>query len=149
MKNYLCKKKMNNPYHPILRDRQVIKDALRLINDKINGCGFDFMEDTEGKRPSIAFANSHEGDRSLIILASFDFSYYHNLELVFYDVAHTDISPGSRWWDNWSGDQIELSDESNSDYFEFRFNRGPGKTDQYQVRAKGFSYLFEQVSHRL
>ncbi len=138
---------MNNIYHPKLTQRPEIENALKLINDKINGCGYSFKEDTAGSRPSIAFANSSEDDRSLIILASFDFSYYHNLEMVFYEVSYTNIHPGASWSDHWSKNQIEVSHLNFPEGYYFFINRGGYNEKQGIVRAKGFSYLFQNVGN--
>lgn len=107
------------------------------------------MEDSDGFKPSIAFANSTEADNSVIILASFDFFYYHNLEMVFYNVAFNDIQPRSQWWDHWKKDQIELADEAYDEGFKFKFNRGGENAKCGIIIARGFSYLFQQVSHRI
>ena len=130
-----------------LTDRASIAAAVRDINDRINGCGFNFMEDTAGNFRSVASEHIKEPNL-LIILASFDFSYYHDLELVFYDVSYTDIGSEYYWWDHWTKDQLELSDKESSDGFEFRFNIGTNKDTQYTIMAKGFSYHFEKIGYR-
>ena len=84
----------------------------------------------------------------LIVLASFDFSYYHDLEMVFYNVSYTNIPSDAPWWGYWTKDQLEMSEQEGPDGFEFRFNIGTHKEEQYIVRAKGFLYLFEHVSYR-
>lgn len=137
---------MSTLSHLILTERLAIKDALRLINDKINGCGFSFREATKDN-DRLSFENENPSEKQMIIESSFDFCYYHDLELVFYDVGFTDIGHEDYWWDHWDKDQIELSDETFLDGFEFRFNPGPHKEYQYVVRAKRFSYLFEQVNY--
>ena len=106
------------------------------------------MEDTDGRFNSIAFNLSKENDNSIIILASFDFSYYHNLELVFYDKGYCTIGPEYSWWDHWTKDQLELSDEDFPDGFEFRFNIGTNSDRQYIVHAKVFSYHLERISNK-
>ena len=136
---------MDNPYHKKLTDKQDIANAVRYINDSINGRGLNFMEDTAGRWSSIAFANSKENDHSIIILASFDFSYYHDLELVFYDVGYSNLGYEYSWWDHWTKDQLELGDEEFPDGFEFRFNRGTNSDVQYIIHAKSFSYHLERI----
>lgn len=134
-------------FHKKLADQKSIAAAIHYINDKINGCGFSFMEDTQGKYKSWAFDEIGE-KKILIILASFDFSYYHNLELVFYDVSYTDISPEDSWWDHWTKDQLEFNELNNKSGFEFRFNIGTHTDEQFIVKAKGFSYCFEKMHYR-
>src|SRR6185369_2332533 len=111
-----------------------------LINDSINGCGFNFLVDKE-----ISYRENEIPGNSLIVIASFDFSYYHDLELVFYDVISTDLEVEMEWWDHWEKDQIELGEENSHGEFEFKFNRGTHKDTQYSVRSKGFSYRFGTV----
>src|SRR5574338_30463 len=134
-------------FHKKLTDRESIAAAVKDVNERINGTGFSFMEDTAGKFKSIASDTVHEKN-ILIILASFDFSYYHNLEMVFYEVSYTDINPGDEWWDHWTKDQLELSKANDPGEFEFRFNIGTHKEEQFIVKAKGFSYCFENVGYR-
>jgi hypothetical protein len=134
-------------YHSKLTDRASIATAVKEINEKINGCGFDFREDTHGRWPSVAYRNISEPG-ILIILSSFDFFYYHDLEIVFYDVSYTNIPSKADWWDHWTKDQLELSPEDFPEGFEFRFNIGTNTDKQYTVRSKAFSYLFEHVSYK-
>jgi hypothetical protein len=134
----------NKIYHPRLTDRQRIETAVKDINTKVNGTGLDFREDTDGLYKSIAWINFNEPGM-LIILASFDFSYYHDLEIVFYDVSYTDIESEYSWWGHWSKDQLELHDSSVPGEFEFRFNIGTHKEEYYTVRAKAFSCHFERL----
>lgn len=138
----------NQVLHKKLTDREGIKDAIRKINDAINGCGLSFMEDTDGRYQSYAYSNISEKN-ILIVLASFDFSYYHDLELVFYEVEHTSVGNGYSWWDHGEKDQIELAAEEKPGVFEFRFNVGTHSDKQYIVRAKGFSYYSDKVVYRL
>jgi len=138
---------MSTNIHKKLTDRENIAAAVKYINDNINGSGFSFMEDTKGDFRSLAWSNIKETNM-LIILASFDFSYYHDLELVFYDVDYTDIGPEYSWWDHWTKDQLEIGEENNPEIFEFRFNIGPQNEKQYTVMAKGFSYHFGKMIYR-
>jgi hypothetical protein len=80
--------------HRKLRSHEEITDAIRSINDRINGCGFNFKEDSDGLTRSVALAHVADSDKAIIILASFDFSYYHDLEMVFYDVSYSTVGPG-------------------------------------------------------
>src|SRR5689334_452476 len=130
---------MPTEIHKKLTDRESIAAAVKYINEMVNGRGFNFMEDTAGEfTRSLAWRNIKEPN-ILIILASFDFSYYHDLEIVFYDVSYTTIAPEYSWWDHWTKDQLELSEKDFPDGFEFRFNRGTNTDVQYIVHAKAFS----------
>jgi hypothetical protein len=139
---------MPTEIHKKLTDRESIAAAVKYINEMVNGRGFNFMEDTAGEfTRSLAWRNIKEPN-ILIILASFDFSYYHDLEIVFYDVSYTTIGPEYSWWDHWTKDQLELSEKDFPDGFEFRFNRGTNTDVQYIVHAKAFSYHFEKIVYR-
>ena len=105
------------------------------------------MEASNGNNRSIAFNILDENSNAVIILASFDFSYYHNLELVFYEVGYNNIPFEAYWWDHWTKDQLELSDENFPDGFEFRFNLGTQGDRQYRIHAKGFSYYLENFGY--
>jgi hypothetical protein len=135
--------------HIKLTDSDSIALAVKDINNRINGCGFSFLEDSGGKFKSYAVDECKLNiPGNLIILASFDFSYYHDLEIVFYDVSQSNIDPEDTWWDHWTKDQIELSDKHLPDGFEFYFNIGTHKEDQFLVIAKGLSYHFGNMSYQ-
>ena len=144
---------MSKDLHKKLTDRESIQAAVKYINDSINGRGFNFMDDTTGTMVSLASPIIKENPHSILILASFDFSYYHNLELIFYEVGYTNLGYEYSWWDHWTKDQIELGDEvpianGTPNEFEFRFNRGTHSDIQYIIRAKAFSYHFEKFAYR-
>ena len=79
-----------------------------------------------------------------IVLASFDFAYYHDLEIVFYDVGYSDIPSEAPWWGHWTKDQLEFYDTDIPREFEFRFNMGTHTDRQFTIKAKAFSYHFER-----
>jgi hypothetical protein len=135
-----------NEFHSRLSERQHIEAAVKFVNDSIKGRGLNFREDTDGRYKSLAWINIDEPGM-MIVLASFDFSYYHDLELVFYDTGFTNLPKGDSWWDHWAKNQLELSEKDFPDGFEFRFNIGTGSDNQYIIRAKGFSYYLGNVSH--
>ena len=126
--------------HTQLNDRATILEAVRSINNSVNGSGFNFLVDKDN-----AYRENELPGNALIVLASFDFSYYHDLELVFYDVIATDLNVEMEWWDHWEKDQIELGEENLPGEFDFRFNRGTHKDTYYSIRSKGFSYHFGTV----
>jgi len=130
--------------HQIIQDRATIEQALRTINDKINGCGFNFQVD-KNDAGYISYPEEQVPSNVLVVLCSFDFSYYHDLELVFYDVSFTDLDPGDMWWDHWEKDQVEMNPNYTGEGFEFYFNRGTHTDVQLIVRAKAFSYHFGTV----
>src|SRR6185503_19656600 len=138
--------------HRRLENYNEIADAIKYINERINGCGFNFMEDSARLHRSIASAHVTDDDKALVILASFDFSYYHDLEMVFYNVVYTNIGEEDMWWDHWTKDQLELQneimkDEKGNSVFELRFNIGTDRDTQYIIRAEKFSYHFGHVSY--
>ena len=139
--------------HKRLDNYDEIARAVRDINDRINGRGFNFREDSACLHKSFARGHVSDADKALVILSSFDFSYYHDLEIIFYNVIYSDIGEEYNWWDHWAKDQLELQNEVASDakgdaIFEFRFNRGTHRDDQFIVRAKQFSYHFGHVPYR-
>lgn len=138
----------NLPFHHRLTDKQSIIAAVKDINNKVNGTGLDFREDTDGFHQSLAWMNFNEPNM-LIVLASFDFMYYHDLEIVFYGVSHSNISSGDSWWGHWTKDQLQFNEQDSPDGFEFRFNIGTHSDRQYIIKAKAFSYHFQQVSHKV
>jgi len=138
--------------HKPLQNYQEIADAVKIINERVNGTGFSFLEDSACRCKSFASEYVGKQDNAIVILASFDFSYYHDLEMIFYNVLVSNIGEEYYWWDHWTKDQIELSkeiikDETGKSFFEFRFNIGTNKEDQYIVRAEKFSYHFGHVSY--
>ena len=138
--------------HKPLTNHNDIAKAVRYINDRINGRGFNFMEDSARHHKSFALDHVSNSDNAIIILSSFDFSYYHDLEMVFYNVSHNTVGEEYSWWDHWIKDQIELNEEiltneKGQPLFEFRFNIGTHTDRQYIIRAEKFSYHFGHVSY--
>ena len=142
-----------NELHKRLTNYHDIAEAIHNINERINGCGFNFKEDSDGFTRSVALAYVADSDKAIIVLASFDFSYYHDLEMVFYNVSYSTVGPGYSWWDHWNKDQIEFvgeieANDKDSTGFEFRFNRGTKGEVQYVIKASAFSYYDGHVSYR-
>ena len=138
--------------HKRLTNPIEIAEAIKRINDRINGSGLSFKEDSDGLTRSVALAHIADSDKAIIVLASFDFSYYHDLEMVFYNVSYSTVGSGYSWWDHWTKDQIEFIGEvggkdENLTNFEFRFNRGTKSNEQYIIRASAFSYYDGHVSY--
>ena len=75
------------PIHDGLSNYVEIVAAIKDINNRINGRGFNFREDSSGLHKPITLAYVSEDDKAIILLASFDFSYCRYLELVFYNVS--------------------------------------------------------------
>jgi hypothetical protein len=138
--------------HKRLDKYEEIADAVMVINARINGCGFNFREDSARREKSFASSHVNDLDNATIILSSFDLSYYHDLEIVFYNVCYSTIGEEYMWWDHWTKNQLELQEEIFKDgkgnsFFEFRFNIGANRDDQYIIRAEKFSYHFEHMSY--
>jgi len=138
--------------HKRLTNYDEIAEAVKYINERINGCGFNFLEDSDCRSKSFASNCVKEEDNALVILASFDFSYYHDLEMIFYNVYMSTVLKEYMWWDHWTKDQLETSknmftDENGNSCFEFRFNIGTAKEEQHIIRAEKFSYHFGHVSY--
>ena len=138
--------------HHRLDKYEEIADAVMIINARINGCGFNFREDSARREKSFASSCVDDSDKAVIILASFDFSYYHDLEMIFYNVSYSTVGEEYIWWDHWTKNQLELQEEVFKDekgdlIFEFRFNIGTNRDEQYIIRAEKFSYHFGHVSY--
>src|SRR6185503_16111540 len=123
-----------------------------MINARINGCGFNFKEDSARREKSFASTVVTDEDNAVIILASFDFSYYHDLEMIFYNASYSTVGEEYTWWDHWTKNQLELQeetfkDEKGNSVFEFRFNIGTNSDKQYVIRAEKFSYHFGHMSY--
>ena len=142
----------NESVHKRLTNYDEIAEAVKYINERINGCGFNFLEDSDCRSKSFASNCVKEEDNALVILASFDFSYYHDLEMIFYNVYVSTILKEYMWWDHWTKDQLEICtdpfiDKDGNSFFEFRFNIGTAKEEQHIIRAEKFSYHFGHVSY--
>lgn len=110
------------------------------------------MEDSARRCKSFASNCVSDSDNAIIILSSFDFSYYHDLEMIFYQTSYSTVGEEYYWWDHWEKDQIELSSavltsEKGQSCFEFRFNKGAHSDIQYIIHAEMFSYHFGRVSY--
>src|ERR1043165_7810272 len=138
--------------HKRLDNYSEIANAVNYINKRIKSCGFNFMEDSDCRSRSFASNCVKAEDKALVILASFDFSYYHDLEMIFYNVYISTVLKEYSWWDHWTKDQLEISkdifkDENGNSFFEFRFNIGTNKDKQHIIRAEKFSYHFGHMSY--
>lgn len=101
-----------------------IQQAIQLFNKHAYNAGFEFK------------VYSSEAS-CLYIQASFDFSYYINVDIECREVLYTNISPKGSWPDAWYNDQMfvlseeeleniidfhEIDIKTNKDYFGIVFN---------------------------
>jgi hypothetical protein len=80
---------------PVYKTRNQIELALKLFNERAHNAGFEFKVKGTG--------NQH-----VQIEASFDFAYYINVRLDFYEVIYTNLKAGQSWPDAWHSDQISM-----------------------------------------
>ncbi|MCB0507617.1 MAG: hypothetical protein R2739_05360 [Chitinophagales bacterium] len=93
---------------PTFSNYTTIQKAVELFNKQAYNVGFDFKVYTI--EPSC-----------LYVQASFDFSYYVNVDLEFREVFYTNISPDAAWPDAWYADQLFLLTEDElEDIIQFR-----------------------------
>lgn len=135
--------------------------TLKQLNGTLHSTGVSFQwdeKDADGEYISYK-ANEVPAD-ALIVLGSFDFSYYHQVELVFYGVkAHT-LHTQAYWPDHWSKPQLELlqGEEANTIAAKlgwqlttgqqvFAFNRGSHGDERYYIMAEGLSWYIGTVFH--
>jgi hypothetical protein len=144
--------------HQPLTERASIEAAIADINKRINGAGFNFQWDMPGETSGILLSYEDVPDDTIIVISSFDFSYYYDLEIVFHDALKHDLPEDNPWWDHWEKDQIVLHSEAETaaymteagirpdpNCYLFGFNRGTHSDVIYKVLAKGFSYHFGTV----
>lgn len=142
--------------HTVIMERAAILDAVSAFNERINGCGFYFQWDKGDNAGFISYEELPES--TLIIISSFDFCYYYNLEIAFHGVIMHDLDDDNAWPDHWSKDQIMLLPFSAAEQFMkanhldidqachlFAFNIGSHSEEQYHVLAKGCSFHFGTV----
>jgi hypothetical protein len=142
-------------HHPIY-SREQLGAAVTDINNRINGCGFYFAWDMGSERGYTSYEALPEG--VVMVISSFDFSYYYDLEMAFHSVVKHDLEDEYPWPDHWSKDQIELLSEDEASRFMqqngipatsglhlFALNIGSHSDNQFYILAKGFSYYFGTV----
>jgi hypothetical protein len=125
-----------------LTDETSIRSALADIDQRITGCGFYSRLDVPDPDGGTAYPIEEIPGNCIIVLSSFDFAYYHDLEMIFYDVMDHNIDPERHWPDHYQH-QVELLKQDENDYFHFRLNSQ--NDEHYLVTAKGFSYYFGSV----
>ena len=145
------------PRHTRITDAHVRRQTLQAINATIHGVGLSFKLD-KAEEGYTAYTPGAMPAQTILVLASFDFAYYHQLELLFYDVVAHNLPEDARWPDHWAKDQLVLLHDHEhahalhaiqiphpSEHVVFAFNRGSHGDEQYFVAASGFSYVFETV----
>jgi hypothetical protein len=142
----------------MLTDSEVIRQHLNDINEKIHSVGLYFKIDVADDVGYTSYPDSEIPASAVIVLASFDFAYYHQLEFVFYGTQIHNLPTDDAWRDHWEKPQLQLL-EGNArakalnvlnfhqpdPTFIFAFNAGSFGDRQFYVVADGFSYLFETV----
>jgi hypothetical protein len=122
-----------------------MREMVEGISKKLHSAGFYFM--TDEIEPGFgyqSYPSAKVHSRSLIILGSFDFTYYHELEFVFRDVAWHDLPPKAYWSDHWEKPQLELLSQEEKaqkgldahEGYLFAFNIGSFSELRYYIVAK-------------
>ena len=146
--------------HACISDINEISITLAAFNEKVHNVGLYFKLDVPDEDGGIAYPINEIPNNAIVVLGSFDFSYYHQVEIVFFDtIAHT-IDTEYRWSDHWDKDQLCLLTtadrkkilitngiEDDSSIHVFAFNIGSFSDEQYYIIAKGISIKMGIVFH--
>jgi hypothetical protein len=146
--------------HACISDINEITLTLSTFNETVLSVGLYFKLDVSDEDGGIAYPINEIPNNAIVVLGSFDFSYYHQVEIVFFDtIAHT-IDSEYRWSDHWDKDQLCLlsSAERNKIIITsgiaddpsirvFAFNIGSFSDEQYYIIAKGISIKMGIVFH--
>lgn len=135
--------------------------TLTELNENLHSTGVSFQwDEKDANGEYISYKANEVPADALIVLGSFDFSYYHQVEVVFYGTkAHT-LHTGAHWPDHWSKPQLELLQGSeanttalklgwqlNGDEQLFAFNVGSHGDERYYILARGLSWYIGTVFH--
>lgn len=130
------------------------------FNETVHSVGLYFRLDVPDEDGGIAYPKNEIPENAIIVISSFDFSYYHQVEIAFFDtIAHT-IDTEYMWSDHWDKDQLCLLSgderkkilitngiEDNPSFHVFAFNIGSFSNEQYYIIAKGISIKMGIVFH--
>lgn len=83
---------------PTFSNYNDIKKAIQLYNKHAYNAGFEYKVYTSD-------------ERCLYIQGSFDFAYYINVDIEYYEIFYTNINSKASWPDAWYADQIFLLDD--------------------------------------
>lgn len=146
--------------HTPVYDLQQIEILLRQFNSDVHSAGWYFMWDVPDINGSTAYPEDEIPENSVILLGSFDFTYYHQGEIVFHRVAGHNFDKDRIWPDHWDKDQIVLlrgaERESALDKLHIRqldqlpvfaINIGSFGGDRYLIAAEGISIAIGTVFH--
>lgn len=146
--------------HTCISDINEISITLAAFNEKVHNVGLYFKLDVPDEDGGIAYPKNEIPNNAIVVLGSFDFSYYHQAEIVFFEaIAHT-LYEEYIWSDHWDKDQLCLltgnarknvlitnNIEDDSTIHVFAFNIGSFSDEQYFVVAKGISIKMGIVFH--
>lgn len=146
--------------HTCISDINEISITLAAFNEKVHNVGLYFKLDVPDEDGGIAYPINEIPNNAIVVLGSFDFSYYHQAEIVFFDtIAHT-LDAEHTWSDHWDKDQLCVLSENNrknvlltngieddSSIHVFAFNIGSFSDEQYYIIAKGISIKMGIVFH--
>ncbi len=138
-----------------------IQATLQQLNTTLHNAGLSFWvdeKDEEGQYTSYPAADVPAD--ALIVLGSFDFCYYHDLELLFYGVQTHNLPPQAHWSDHWQKPQLELVQGNEAQVVLqqlqwepapqqklFAFNVGSHGDSRYYILALGLSWHIGVAFH--
>lgn len=93
-------------HNPIF-ETQVIIDKLAGINDELHSAGFHFKVDVPDEIGYTSYPNEEIPENTVIVIGSFDFTYYHQCEFAFHQVKAHKL-PDYDWRDHWEKPQLIL-----------------------------------------
>lgn len=144
--------------HIPIADESTLIETLSALNIELHSAGMYFQLDTPD---SIGYTSYPElPEACVMVLASFDFTYYHQIEFCFHGVVQHTITHEGSWADHWQKPQLVLlSDEERALVLQrlhlapdipqhvFAFNIGSFTDDQYYIVADALSMATGTVFH--
>lgn len=110
----------------MLIQKQEIESSLEQFNKKLYNAGFYFR--------FVSLSN-----KTLLIEGSFDFSYYVQLQIQFFEARFTNLSESEDWPDAWYDDQLILLHEDTANYFLSELNQIQLSENEYAFKFKSSS----------
>ncbi|MEZ5012868.1 MAG: hypothetical protein R2794_01120 [Chitinophagales bacterium] len=138
--------------HTPITDKQQILDLLKKTNEEIHSVGLYFKWDKKDEVGFTSWPDDQMPEHALIVLASFDMTYYHQMEFAFFDVLAHDMPDEFQWPDHWEKEQLVLLEGREREdalaflniphpesHYVFAFNIGSHGEEQYYILASGIS----------
>ena len=137
---------------PITDTGEIIR-FLAQVNDDLHSAGLYFKPDIPDEIGYTSYPDAEVPNACLIVMGSFDFTYYHQCEFVFHQLSSHNIPDTDQWPDHWVKPQLELLSSSDRMHalntlritddpslLVFAFNRGSHGDERYFIACHGISY---------